>query len=318
MISTNAVRPVGELLREWRLRRRLSQLDFACDAEISTRHLSFLETGRSAPSREMVLRLAERLEVPLRERNRMLMAAGFAPVYAERSLEDPALRAARAAVDLVLKGHEPFPAIAIDRHWTLVAANAPVAAFFAGIGPSLRQPPVNVLRASLHPLGLAPQIANLLEWHTHVLSRLRHQVEVTADPVLADLMKELAAYPTTYPPTRGPADPDSAAGPANPESAGDPPDGEGNARRRHRVDDQGDSDAVAGASAPDSNTITDPREYAGVVIPFRIRTPHGVLSFFSTTTIFGTPVDVTLSELAIEAFYPADSFTAEALRRPIP
>src|SRR6476620_10247079 len=155
-----AVHPVGDLLREWRQRRRMSQLDLSLEADISTKHLSFLETGRSQPSREMVLHLAEQLEVPLRERNVLLVAAGFAPVFAERALEDPALGAARKAVDLVLAGHEPYPALAVDRHWTLVTANRAVAPLLASIDASLLKPPVNVLRLSLHPNGLAPHIVN--------------------------------------------------------------------------------------------------------------------------------------------------------------
>jgi transcriptional regulator with XRE-family HTH domain len=252
--------PVGSLLRKWRERRRLSQLDLACEAEISTRHLSFLETGRSLPSREMVLRLAEYLEVPLRERNALLVAAGYAPAFPERPLDDPALQSARKAVDLVLAGHEPYPALAIDRHWTLVASNNAVPSLLAGVDPSLLRPPVNALRLSLHPAGLAPRIANLAEWRSHLLARLRRQIEVTADPVLEKLLNELCGYP-----------------------------GEG-------VENGG-----AG-------------EYAGVAVPFQLVTGQGVLSFISTTTIFGTPVDVTLSELALESFFPADAATARALR----
>jgi len=157
------IRPVGEHLREWRQRRRLSQLALACDAEISTKHLSFLETGRAQPSREMVLRLAERLEVPRRERNMLLVSAGYAPVFAERPLADPALQAARRAVDLVLSGHEPYPALAVDRHWTMVTANSAVQRLLAGVDAAMLAPPVNVLRLSLHPDGLAPRIANLPE-----------------------------------------------------------------------------------------------------------------------------------------------------------
>ncbi|MFO7277482.1 MAG: helix-turn-helix transcriptional regulator [Pseudomonadota bacterium] len=259
----NANTMVGELLRDWRRKRRLSQLELACAAEISTRHLSFLETGRSRPSREMILRLAERLAIPLRGRNALLVAAGFAPVYPERRLDDPALEPARRAIDLVLAGHEPYPALAVDRHWTLVAANRAVAPLLEGVATALVQPPVNVLRLSLHPEGLAPRIANLSEWRAHVLERLRQQIEATADDVLEALHAELAALPA--------------------------PDG-------YREE--------AGKAAA----------YAGVVVPMRLRTPAGVLSFFSTTTVFGTPVDVTLSELAIEAFFPADRATAEALR----
>jgi transcriptional regulator with XRE-family HTH domain len=253
---------IGDHLRSWRQRRRMSQLDLACEADISTRHVSFLETGRSRPSRDMVLHLADRLDVPLRERNVLLVAAGFAPVFAERPLHDPALAAARAAVDLVLAGHEPYPALAVDRHWNLVAANAAATRLIAGIAPELMTPPVNVMRAALHPKGLAPRTANLLEWRGHLLERLRRQAETTADPILTDLCEELAAYPAPRP-----------AGPH---------------------------------AAPNPNAVA---------IPFRLLTDAGTLSFISTTTVFGTPVDITLSELAIEAFYPANAETAEALRR---
>jgi transcriptional regulator with XRE-family HTH domain len=254
-------RPLGDHLREWRRRRRMSQLDFALEAEISQRHLSFLESGRSSASRDMILRLAERLDVPLRERNVMLLSAGYAPLFPERSLDDPALKPAREAIDLVLKGHEPFPALAIDRHWTLVAANAALLPLLRRVADrALLEPPVNVLRLSLHPDGLAPAIANLAEWRAHLLDRLRHQIEVTADPALAQLMLELEGYPAPQ------------------------------------------------AQAPS-------RDHAGIVVPLELATDEGLLSFFSTTTVFGTPVDVTLSELALESFFPADAETAEALRR---
>jgi transcriptional regulator with XRE-family HTH domain len=259
-----AARPVGEHLREWRQRRRLSQLDLALEAEISTKHLSFLETGRATPSRDMVLHLAERLEVPLRERNVLLLSAGYAPVFSERSLEDPALGAARKAVDLVLAGHEPYPALAIDRHWTLITANKAVAPLLAGVDASLRKPPINVLRLSLHPEGLAPRIVNLHEWRAHLLERLRRQIDVSADPILVDLLQELRGFPA--PRTRAGVKPEKGA------------------------------------------------DYAGVAVPFRLATDSGVLSFFSTTTVFGTPVDVTLSELALESFFPADAETATRLR----
>src|SRR5215510_11240167 len=195
MMTGVQTQPVGSLLRKCRERRRLSQLDLACEAEISTRHLSFLETGRSAPSREMVLRLSERLDVPLRDRNALLIAAGYAPVYPERPLDDPALQSARKAVDLVLAGHEPYPALAIDRHWTIIASNNAIPPLLAGADPSLLRPPVNALRLSLHPAGLAPRIANLAEWRSHLLARLQRQIEVTADPVLQELLNELRGYP---------------------------------------------------------------------------------------------------------------------------
>jgi transcriptional regulator with XRE-family HTH domain len=255
---------IGDHLREWRQRRRLSQLDLALEADISAKHLSFLETGRAQPSRDMVLHLAERLDVPLRERNVLLLSAGYAPVFAQRPLDDPALRQARHAIDLVLKGHEPYPAIALDRHWTLVAHNAAVPALIASADAKLLEPPVNVLRLSLHPKGLAPRIANLPEWRAHLLMRLRQQIDVTADGTLIKLLDELSGYP-----------------------------------------------APGGGKAPRATLNED---YAGVVVPLQFKTDAGVLSFFSTTTIFGTPVDVTLSELAIESFFPADAATAERLR----
>ena len=264
-MTSGFTRPIGDLLREWRERRRLSQLTLALDAEVSTRHLSFLETGRARPSREMVLRLAERMDIPLRERNTMLLAAGFAPVYPERDLDDPALRAARRAVDLVLDGHKPYPAHAVDRYWTLVASNHLARPLLAGVAPELLEPPINVLRLSLHPEGLAPQIVNLGQWRAHILHRLRQQVESSADPMLDALLTELAGYAT--------------------------PDDEG-------------------SDAP----LRDVYE-SGIVVPLRLRTAWGMLALFSTITIFGTPVDVTLSELAIEAFFPANEATGEILRR---
>ena len=257
----NNAKPVGDLLREWRQRRRLSQLDLACDAEISTKHLSFLETGRSQPSHDMVLHLAEQLEVPLRDRNLLLVAAGYAPVFPERPLADPALDQARRAVDLVLKGHEPYPALAVDRHWVLLSANDAMRRLVMGADPALLRPPINVLRLSLHPAGMAPRIANLAEWRAHLLSRLRRQIELSADPVLMRLLNELSDYP-------------------RPERAAPP----------------------------------KPAVDHGVVVPMQLTTETGILSFFSTTTVFGTPVDITLSELALEAFYPADAATAAALR----
>jgi transcriptional regulator with XRE-family HTH domain len=186
-LSGASFQSLGNLLRMWRQRRRMSQLDLACEADISTRHLSFLETGRSVPSREMVLHLAEQLEIPLRERNALLIAAGYAPLFPERPLEDAALQAARKAVELVLAGHEPFPAMAIDRHWTLVKFNRAVAHFLELVNPSLLEPPVNVLRLSLHPEGFAPHIANLGEWRAHLFERLRRQIEITADSFLSQL-----------------------------------------------------------------------------------------------------------------------------------
>ncbi|MBC7954490.1 MAG: helix-turn-helix transcriptional regulator [Cytophagales bacterium] len=253
--------PIGALLREWRQRRRLSQLDLALDADISTRHLSYVETGRAAPSRAMVLHLAEQLEVPLRERNVLLTAAGYAPIYRERTLDDPALQAAREAVDLVLRAHEPYPALAVDRHWNMLSHNRPVLALMDGIAPELLAPPLNVLRLSLHPQGMAPKIVNLSAWRTHLFERLRHQIAVCADPVLAALLEELQSYP-----------------------------------------------------APPDDVPYEAIALNAVAVPLQLRTAMGVLSFISTITVFGTPVDITLSELALETFFPADPFTAQALR----
>jgi transcriptional regulator with XRE-family HTH domain len=263
-VTMTSAQPIGDLLREWRQRRRLSQLDLATEAEISTRHLSFLETGRAQPSREMILHLAEQLDIPLRERNMLLIAGGYAPVFQERKLDDPALQAARRAIDLVLAGHEPYPALAVDRHWNLVASNAAVGRLIGSADPALLQPPVNVLRLSLHPQGLAPRIVNYTQWRAHLLARLHAQIDVTADPSLAKLMQELSAYPK----------------PTSAKSARPSPS----------------------------------EDYAGVIVPLQLATDNGTLSFFSTTTVFGTPVDITLSELALESFFPADTATAEALR----
>ena len=252
----------GAHLRHWRQHRRLSQLDLAHEAQVSTRHLSYVETGRAEPSREMVLRLAERLEVPLRERNTLLVAAGYAPMYRQRSLDDPAMAPARQAVQRVLEGHEPFPALAVDRHWNLVAHNALVPMLMEGAAPELMQAPINVMRLSLHPDGVAPRIANLAQWRTHLLERLQQQIAATGDAVLQELHDELEAYP--------------------------PP--------------------AVSHDLPAIDTAL-----SAIAVPIQFVTPNGVLSFISTTTIFGTPVDVTLQELAVESFFPADEQTAAAL-----
>jgi transcriptional regulator with XRE-family HTH domain len=249
---------VGDHLREWRQRRHLSQLDLAGDAEISARHLSFVETGRAAPSREMVLKLAERLNVPLRERNVLLVAAGYAPAFPQRALDDPALKAAREAINLVLRAHEPNPALAYDRHWNLVSANRMVAPLLEGIPQRLLGQPFNILRLAFHPEALAPRTVNLAEWCGHLLERLHRQCEATADPELIKLYHDLKAYP------------------------------------------------IPARAAPLSAD--------NVAIPFKLRHDGEVLSFFSTTMVFGTPVDITLSELALETFFPADDLTAARMR----
>ncbi len=246
----------GDLIRQWRQRRRLSQLDLAIAANVSSRHLSFVETGRSHPTSQMILHLAEHLDVPLRDRNALLLAGGYAPAYPERTLAAPELRAVQGALARVLAGHEPYPAAVVNRWWELVDANAGIGLFTGGVNPGLLEPPVNVLRLSLHPDGMAPRIANLPEWRAHLLARLHRQAEATGDQRLFTLHDELKAYPGG----------------------------------------QGASPAV-----------TD------VVVPLRYRTPRAELSFLSITAVIGTPMDVTVEELAIESFYPADDQTAAAL-----
>ncbi|HEY6135142.1 MAG TPA: helix-turn-helix transcriptional regulator [Rubrivivax sp.] len=187
----------GEHLRHWRLQRRFTQMALALTAEVSPRHLSWLESGKAQPSRAMVLRLAEQLEIPLRERNPLLLAAGFAPMYSERRFDDPQLQPARAALQRLLDAHEPYPALAVDRHWDLVAANRMVPLMLQRAAPELLQPPVNVLRVALHPRGLAPMIANLPRWRVHMLSRLQRQIAATGDVALQRLLEELRSYPVT-------------------------------------------------------------------------------------------------------------------------
>ncbi len=252
---------VGTLLKDWRQRRRLSQMDLALEAGVSARHLSFVETGRSKPSAEMVLHLAEQLEVPLRERNQLLLAAGYAPRYGELDLEDPELAPVKRAIDLVLAGQEPYPAAVVDRQWGLVAANAGLSLFTEGVAPHLLAPPANCLRLALHPEGLAPRTINLGEWRVHLLERLQREVTLSGDPALQTLLDEMEAYPG------GPYEPDP--------------------------------DAPAG----------------DIVVPFRITALDGTpLSFFSTIATFGTAIDVTVAELSIESFFPADTATADYVR----
>lgn len=265
VMTSTALSPragAGDVLRDWRQRRRLSQLELAGEADISTRHLSFIETGRAQPSRSMLLRLAERLDMPLRARNELLNAAGFAALYAERPLDAPEMSMARRTIEAVLAAHAPFPALAVDRHWTLVASNAAVGALLRGVSAELLQGAVNVLRLSLHPEGLAPRIVNLAEWRAHLLARLQQQVDRSGDAQLVALHAELAGYPAR------------------------------------------DGDAPV-------------HDFNGIAVPLRLRVDglDAPLSLISTTTVFGTPVDVTLSELALECFYPADEATREALQR---
>lgn len=255
--------PLGDLLRDWRARRKLSQLDLALASEISSRHLSFIETGRSSPSAPVVDRLARELAMPMRAHNTLRLAAGFAPAHSERPLDDPELVQAKAIVEQVLAAHEPFPALAVDRAWNLVAANAALPLMLAGVDPVLLAPPVNVLRVALDPRGLAPRIANFPEWRAHLLARLSAQIEASGDSSLVALEAELRAIPYR------------ATGP-EPRASGH-----------------------------------------AIATPLLLDTPQGPLSFISTTTVFGSPLDITLSELAIEAFFPADRKTGDALRAAI-
>ncbi|MBA3275844.1 MAG: helix-turn-helix transcriptional regulator [Chloroflexia bacterium] len=254
-------RTVGDVLRDWRQRRHFSQLDLANEAGVSSRHLSFLETGRSRPSREILLRLADHLDVPPRERNALLLAGGFAPVYPERPLQDPALGPAREAVDLILSGHEPYPALAIDRHWTLLSVNRSVPVLLEGVADHLLRPPVNVMRLCFHPDGIAPRIVNAASLRSHLAARLHCEIGISGDRVLQELLSEISGYPL--------------------------------------IDDE--------------SALRTPG--FDVAVPFVLRTEDGVLSFISTTTVFGTAIDVTLNELAIESFFPADAETGEILRR---
>ena len=251
---------IGSLIRDWRERRRMSQLDLALAAGVSARHVSFIETGRSRPSAEMVVQLADHLDVPLRDRNALLLAAGYAPAYGQRDLADPEMGPVREAIDRVLRGHEPYPAIVVDRHWGLVAGNRTVPLLTEGAAAHLLEPPVNVLRLALHPEGVAPRIVNYGEWRAHLLDRLGRQAVASGDPALFALHDELASYP-----------------------------GGGGG---HTVD----------------------LEASEIAVPMRVRAGDQELAFISTATTFGTAVDVTVSELSIESFFPADDATARALQ----
>jgi len=249
---------IGHEIRRWRTHRRRSQLDLALDAGISTRHLSFVETGRARPSRDLILSLAEQLDVPPRGRNAMLLQAGFAPVHGERGLDDTALATARAAISHILTAFAPFPALVVDRRWTMVEANAPIFALIGAVPPELLAPPVNALRLSLHPDGLAPRIANLAEWRAALFRRLEEQIDASGDEELIALLSELRAYP----------------------------------------------------GGEDKRAVTP----NAIAIPLLIDSPAGRLSLLSMTSVFGTPLDVTLSELAIESFLPADAATLALLK----
>jgi transcriptional regulator with XRE-family HTH domain len=255
-VSRPAARPVGELLREWRERRRLSQLDLSIQAEISTRHLSFVETGRSRPTPQMIVKLTEQLDVPLRERNTLLLAAGYAPAYPQHGLAEPELANVRAALRKVLDGHEPYPAVIVNRWWELLEGNSAIQRLIDGSAAHLLAEPVNVLRLTLHPEGMAPRIINLAQWRAHLLTQLHRRAAELGDARLLDLHEELLGYPG----------------------------GEDHTVAPHNV-----------------------------VLPLRLKHGDGELSFFSISAAVSTATDVTVGELAIEMFYPADAETARAL-----
>lgn len=263
MTTERSAQTLGALLREWRVRRRMSQLELATDAGISTKHLSFLETGRSRRSQRMLLRLAACLDMPLRYRNTLLASAGMAATFEERALGSPALEMIRRAVETVLAAHDPDPALAVDRHWTMVSANCAVAYLLSGTEPLLLRPPVNIVRLLLHPAGMASRIVNLSQWRGHTIARLRRQIDSNGDPGLMELLDEVREYP---------------GGRANEEQP-------------------------------------EEEEPGLIAIPLRIATMDGILSFHNTTTMFLAPVDITVAELSIEAFLPADQQTATIMRR---
>ena len=259
-VKKNGSRSIGDHLRGWRERRHLSQLELSLRAEVSTRHLSFVETGRAAPGRELILRLGEELQIPLRERNTLLVAAGFAPIFQQRRFDDPALDSVRTILGLALENQKPFPAYVIDRHWTVVASNAAVPVLYEGVAPELVRPPINVIRLMLDPRGMAPRIVNFTAWRTHLLAQVRRQLSLTADPLLESLLREALAFP---------------AGKMN-------------------------DDGYAPIEGP--------------AMLLRVETRLGRLSFLGATTVFGTPADVTLEEIALEVLYPADAFTDKTVR----
>ena len=248
------------MLRDWREDRRRSQMDLALDVGVSTRHLSFVETGKSKPSPELVLALAEHLDVPLRERNTMLLAAGYAPRYQQTPLDDEAMASVRGALAELIRAHDPYPAVVVDRGWDVVMTNTGAQALLEGVAQHLLEPPLNAYRITLHPEGMAPRIDNLAEWAHHLLGTLDRQVAVTRDPRLRDLLAEVTSYPNV-----------AALG-----------------------------DVVAHASGTPT-----------VVVPLRLRVGDARRqSWFSTNTSIGTPVDITLDELHVELFHPADEATA--------
>ncbi|MBN0044469.1 helix-turn-helix transcriptional regulator [Streptomyces actuosus] len=262
--SAPAEQGVGPLLRAWRERRRVSQLELALRADSSARHISFVETGRSRPSEEMVLRLAEHLQVPVRERNALLLAAGYAPRYPETPLDDPALGAVRAGLERLIGGYEPYPALVVDAFYDVRVANRGIGMLLEGIPEPLLAPPLNAMRLTLHPQGMAPRIRNLRAWRGHLLEQMERQIALHRSPRLRALYEEVGAYPV-------------------PEDA---------------------PEAGAAGGGPPSPHFA---------LPLLIEHRGRVLSFVSSIATFNTPMDVTVAELAVETFLPADAATAEYL-----
>ena len=259
-----ARQPVGELLRDWRTRRRRSQMDLSLEAGVSTRHLSFVETGRARPSPELVLALAHHLDVPLRERNALLLAAGYAPRFSQMSLDNPAMDHVRASIQRMLDAHDPYPGVAIDRQWNVIIANNAALLMTRGLPASVLGPPLNVYRLCLHPDGLARRTTNFTDWASYLLRQLRRTIALTGDAMLEALHEEVSAYPNVI-----------QIAPFTTNSSNDEPP---------------------------------------LLVPFRVSTGQGELSLFSTLTTFGTPLDVTIDELAIELFFPANDQTDQILR----
>ncbi|WP_086736826.1 helix-turn-helix domain-containing protein [Streptomyces glaucescens] len=253
---------VGPLLRSWRERRRVSQLELALRADSSARHISFIETGRSRPSEEMVLRLAEHLDVPVRDRNALLLAAGYAPRFPETPLDDPALGALRAGMERLIRGYEPYPALVVDATYNVVAANRGITMLLDEVPEDLLAPPLNAMRLTLHPRGLAPRIRNLREWRGHLLAQMERQIALHRSAPLRALYEEVAAYPVPEP---------------------------------------------APAAEPE-----EPVPY--FALPMQIEYEGRILSFISSISTFNTPMDVTVAELAIETFLPADPATVKHLQ----
>jgi transcriptional regulator with XRE-family HTH domain len=253
--------PFGVHLRRWRERRRMTQTDLAVAAESSTRHLSCLETGKAQPSREMVIRLSDYLDIPLRDRNTLLLAAGYAPAFGERALDG--LEAAKSAIECVLRAHAPLPAFAVDRHWNVVLSNAALPQLYEGCSEAFLRKPVNAIRLMLHPEGMGPGIVNFAAWRAYMVSVLRQQLDARGDPVIRQLLAEVSGYP------------------------------------------------IPAASE-------EPRGFEGadrLVTPLKVSTRFGIASFLNTVTVFGTPNDVTLAELALEMLFPADQATTAIVQR---